>query len=162
MKYDAMKFAKRKWNEPKNSVSMVPTCPESTLQAFANEYLELRKVDYFRIEDSFFGWVKMKAPTGVQKWFCWMFGGRPDNTCSIPIGKYSLTLPLELKTEDKKGRKVGRLHGKQKTNSRRENWTIARSPEAIKKEIDNFIDDAEKLKTIIEKHGSISGVYKKC
>lgn len=157
-----IKYPKKKWIEPKNSVTKIPECPEDSLQVFANEYLKLQKIDYFRIEDSFFRWVKMRASVTVQKWFFGMFGGRPDNTCSIPIGPYSLTLNLELKTQDSKGRAVGKLHGKQKNRSRSQGWVIARSPEAIMKVVETFENDAQKLKKLIEKYGSIAEMYKNC
>lgn len=77
----------------------------------------------------------MNAPQRVQRWFFWLFGGFPDNLVLIPFGGYMLAVPLELKTQDAKGRAVGKLHGKQKINARNENWIIARSTDQIQEAI---------------------------
>lgn len=153
MERNVMAYPKKKWSHINDSRAVLS---EDSLQKFANEYLDLRKVDYFRIEDGFFRWVKMKASMHIQKWFFGMFGGRPDNTCIIPIGKYSLALNLELKS------KTGRLHGKQKTNSRNQPWHVCRSPEAVQEVVEQFIRDAELLSSAIEKHGGILNVVEKC
>lgn len=152
-KKNMMAHPKKKWLQHKdaNAVSS-----EDPLQKFTDEYLVIRKVDYFRIEDRFFRWVKMKASPTVQKWFFWMFGGRPDNTCMEPIGKYSLVLNLELKS------KSGQLHGRQKRNSRNQPWQVCRSPEAVQETVEAFISDAKMLSELIQKYGSIKALYKKC
>jgi hypothetical protein len=42
-----------------------------------------------------------------------------------------LAVKMELKTQDSKGRTVGKTHGKQKHYAEAEEWYIARSPEQI-------------------------------
>jgi hypothetical protein len=126
-----MMFPKRKWIEPDVSPTMKPEMAEEFLQSFADQYLFWKKYKNIRIPDSFFRWIKMNAPARVQKWFFWLFGGFPDNLILIPIGRYMLAVPLELKTQDAQGRAVGKLHGKQKHNARDEHWIIARSTDQI-------------------------------
>jgi hypothetical protein len=141
---------KKKWSEPVKSTTMKPEMPEYYLQAFADDYIYWKKYKNIRIPDSFFRWIKMNAPARVQKWFFWLFGGFPDNLILIPMGKYMLAIPMELKTQDAQGRAVGALHGKQKHNARDEHWLIARSTDQIQ----NIVDDAEKaMKEIMNMQG---------
>jgi len=130
-----MMFSKKKWGEPAVSPTMKSEIPEQSLQAFADEYLLWKGYRNIRIPDHFFRWIKMNAPQRVQRWFFWLFGGFPDNLVLIPFGGYMLAVPLELKTQDAKGRAVGKLHGKQKINARNENWIIARSTDQIQEAI---------------------------
>ena len=122
-----MKFSKKKWGAMAVSQTMHAEIPESAIQDFTDALLALKGLKNIRITDGFFRWIKMNAPSGVQKWFFWLFGGFPDNLVLIPIGRYLLGVPIELKTQDEKGRSVGQLHGKQKKNAIWENWIIARS-----------------------------------
>lgn len=140
-----MLLPKKKWSQPYQSKSMKAECPESALQEAANQYLELKRIKYFRIADGFFRWIKMKAPPGIQKWFFGMFGGQPDNRCEIPLGNgYAFTLLLEIKTQDAKGRAVGQLHGKQKREG--DDWKVVRSTDQIIQEINKFEIIAEDIK----------------
>ena len=42
------------------------------------------------------------------------------NLVLIPIGKCFLAMPIELKTQDRRGRAVGALHGKQESKRQRQ------------------------------------------
>jgi hypothetical protein len=126
-----MSFPKKKWSQPKESPTMKAEIPEESLQIFADEYYTIKRIRFIRIPDFFFRWMNVKAPIGVRKFFCGMFGGYPDNLLLLPIGKYMLAVPIELKTQDAKGRAVGKLHGKQKHNAEEQNWIIARNQEQI-------------------------------
>ena len=123
--------------------------PESALQTYADELLELKGLKSIRIPDGMWRWIAANAPEGVKKWWRWLFGGWPDNLILIPCGKYLLAVPIELKTQDKKGRAVGALHGKQKHNAEAEKWTIARSPEAFRGAVERAEKDAEKINKIL-------------
>lgn len=134
--------------QPEQSPTMQAECPEKLIQGAVDEYLVLKRIKFYRIPDSFFRWIKMKSPIGVQKWFFGMFGGQPDNICIIPIGNgLALTLLLELKTQDKKGRSVGRTHGKQKHEEY--NWIICRSVDSAIETINKFEETAEKVKKLL-------------
>ena len=136
-----MSFPKKKWSEQKPvGIKM----PEEALQVFVDDYLTNFRIVYFRIQDGFFRWIKMNAPMGIQKWFFGMFGGWPDNTLFLPIDdKYSLAVSLELKTA------TGKLHGKQKTNSKKIPWQIARTPEEAMVIIERAKKDVEKIKLMM-------------
>jgi hypothetical protein len=125
-----MMFPKKKWSQPQGESGTV-NVPESEIQAFADDLLACKPhIRNIRIPDSFFRWVKMNAPQHIQKWFCGMFAGQPDNTMLIPIGSgYSLAMEMELKTQDAKGRAVGKLHGKQKHHEK--DWRICRSTQEV-------------------------------
>ena len=149
---------KKKWSEPIKSKSMVPECPEDKLQMFADSFLKLKKLRYIRIPDSFFKWIVgghirnrvyiPNVPQKIKVWFLGMFGGYPDNTVIEPIGNgIALALLMELKTQDKKGRKVGSLHGKQKHH--KDEWVICRSPEQIQEAVKQFEKTVDKIKKIV-------------
>jgi hypothetical protein len=142
-------FPKKKHLQPEVSKSMKAEIPEESLQIFADEYYQIKRIRYIRIPDGIFRWLKIKAPAGVQRWFFGMFGGYADNTLLIPIGKYLLAVPIELKTEDKKGRAVGALHGKQKNRAEEQNWIIARNQQQIIDATERAEKDAELLKEFL-------------
>lgn len=143
-----MMFPKKKWGQPAPSKSMVPECSESELQGYINDLLELKRWSYLRFPDAFLSWMKLNTPSWIQKIFFGQIGGRmPDNLIFLPIGNgLFLSLKLELKTQDKKGRAVGKTHGKQKNFAEAEGWPIARSPEQINAELDRFEKIFDKVK----------------
>jgi hypothetical protein len=147
----AMMFPKRKWGQPEPSKTMKAECSESQLQGYLNDLLELKKWSYLRFPDAFLSWIKLQTPPWIQKVFFSQIGGRmPDNFIFLPIGKgLFLALKLELKTQDKKGRVVGRTHGKQKNFAEQEGWPIARSPEQINAELDRLEIIFEKTKKFL-------------
>jgi len=142
-----MAHPKKKWSQPERSKTMVAEVPENLIQGAVDDYLALKRIKFYRIPDGFFRWIKMKAPIGVQKWFFGMFGGQPDNICIIPIGNgLALALLLEIKTQDSKGRAVGRTHGKQKVEA--DHWVICRSVDEAIKTIDAFEKEAERTRDL--------------
>lgn len=125
----------------------VAECKESDLQIAADDYLQYKQIRFFRIPDNFWKWFHVNATQPILKWFRWAFGGMADNTCFIPISdKYSLCLHLELKTQDKKGNQVGKLHGRQKVEARELPWQIATNTNKIVEIINKFEKDAESLR----------------
>ena len=140
-----MMLPKKKWSQPDESKIMKAECPENLMQGAVDDYLEIKRMKCYRIPDAIFQWIKMKAPIGIQKWFFGVFGGQPDNTIIIPLGNgYAFTLLLELKTQDAKGRAIGKLHGKQKRDG--DDWKICRSVDSAVAEIDKFELIAEEIK----------------
>lgn len=146
--HSAMAFPKRKWTDPQGSG--LPECAESELQQYADELLAWKHYRFIRFPDGILRYIKLNTPDWFSAAFFKCFGGRPDNTVFIPlIDGYFLSFNLELKTQDKKGRAVGRLHGKQIGNAKDEGWFIARSPEAISAVIEKAEQFVERIKKIV-------------
>ena len=143
-----MAFPKKAWFEPERSKTGKAECPESALQSYVNDALALRHWQYLRFPDGLLGWMKRNAPPWVQAVFYRQVGGRlPDNLIMIPLGNgYFFSCKLELKTQDSKGRAVGKTHGKQKHFAESEEWKICRSPEAIETALKEIEIKAEMLK----------------
>jgi hypothetical protein len=123
-----MMFPKRKWGAADYSADV--KVPESALQCFLDEYLELKKIRSIRIPDNVFRWVQVSAPLWFRIYFNKTFGGLPDKLLLFPDGKYMRAVPIELKTID------GKLHGKQKARARAENWIICRTVNEIVAAVD--------------------------
>jgi hypothetical protein len=112
--------------------------PEASIQSAVDDYLAVINLRSVRIPDAIWRWIAAKAPTGVRMWFGRVFGGLPDNIVLIPLNeRYALALLLELKTT------AGQLHGKQKTESKRLPWRVARSVEEAVEIINQAERDAE-------------------
>jgi len=96
--------------------------PEKALQAFVDDFLALKGVQFIRIPDRVY-------QTGLMQ------GGVPDNICVIPIkgSKFCKCLMLECKTKSQ-------LHGKQVQAAHDQNWAIVRTPEQAMEIIQEFID----------------------
>ncbi len=142
---------KAAWLKPADSPTMKAEIPEAALQSFADDLISLRGHSCIRFPDAFLGWVKVNAPPWIQKVFFGQIAGRmPDNLVLHQIGPgLFLALKLELKTQDKKGRAVGKLHGKQKAFALAEKWPIVRSPEDIERELNIFEKIVEKVKIFL-------------
>ena len=144
-----MMFPKKSWGQPERSKTMKAEIPESELQKFANEAILLRGWQYIRFSSALMGYLKRSAPEWAQRAFFRQVAGRmPDSIIMVPVAQgMFLTAKMELKTQDKQGRAVGKLHGKQKNYAEAEGWFIARSPE----EIDSVLNKIEKIVTKIKK-----------
>jgi len=135
---------------------------EDAIQGQCNDTLNWHQIKYIRIPDWLWkalnkllksfagnGWrygLMMKIMDELSK----VFGGMPDNVCFIKISDtLNLALLLELKS------KKGKLHGKQNTWYRDQAVQISRDPDTTITIVQSFIEDAEKLKEIInqEKKG---------
>lgn len=145
-----MKFPKKKWSEPEVAPRNQPEIEEDLLQRFADEYMDTCRIKRFRFTDKM--WAGLKLLTNNKPKWQWLliqfrlaFGGKmPD--CMIyerMSDRYSMMFPLELKTQDNKGRQIGKLHGRQKVFGKDDGWTIARSPENIESELRQWIKDSE-------------------
>lgn len=135
-----MAFPKKSWLEPAKSKTMKAEMPESALQDYTNDALELRQWAYLRFPDALLGWIRRNAPTWVSCVFFKQVAGKlPDNLILLKLGGgFFLGAKLELKTQDKHGRAVGKTHGKQKRYAEDEEWMIARSPEQINRALDQI------------------------
>jgi hypothetical protein len=140
-------FPKAKWLQPAKSPTMKAECPEKDLQSYANDAITLRHWAYIRFPSVLMGWIHRTAPEWAKRMFFSQVAGKlPDNLIMIPIanGQF-LAVKLELKTQDKKGRTVGKLHGKQKNYAEAEGWYIARSPEQINTVLDEIEIKRQKI-----------------
>lgn len=105
--------------------------PESELQAFTDDYLTARGIEYIRVPDTQNG-------EAIRRALC----GMPDNTALIPVGGYSLAMSLELKTRSK-------MHGRQLDNARRVPWVIAQDEREVERAVSDFVRAAEKVKKLL-------------
>jgi hypothetical protein len=135
-------YPKKSWFQPDKSKTMKAEIPEKALQTYANDAITLRRWSYIRFSSALMGWLKRNAPEWVQRAFFVNVGGKlPDNLILAQVAPgIFLGVKLELKTQDKQGRAVGKLHGKQRRYAEAEGWYIARSPE----QINAVLDDIEK------------------
>jgi hypothetical protein len=143
-------FPKKSKLQPGKSKTMKAVCPESALQKAANDLIELKRWAFVRFEDWFLTWIRLNAPVHVAAHFFGQVGGKmPDNLILVELGEgYFLGCKMELKTEDSKGRAVGRLHGKQKRYANAEGWQIARNTKQIEEILQRIEIYAEKIKNI--------------
>jgi hypothetical protein len=150
MTVDEFKLAypKKKWSKPERSKTGKAECSEDNLQNYANDAITLRQWAYLRFPNRFMAWMKLNTPPWIQAVFFGQVGGKmPDNFILAPLGNgLFIGLKLELKTQDKKGRAVGKTRGKQKHYAESEGWPIARSPEQINTELDKFETILKKMK----------------
>jgi len=119
---------------------------EETLQTFVDEWLSTMKIQSIRIPDKIFKYVN--GNRGVDNWFrIWFngqFGGWADNTIILPIGNgMVMGIRVELKSRD------GRLHGRQVSNAKNEEWFIVRTPEEFLAIMDTVSKWAYRLKAAI-------------
>lgn len=143
-----MKFRKKIWDRPDKSKTMISEVPECELQSDTEEFLDDLGLRYVHIPNFFFLFLEKHAKQSVYDWFVDLFGGRPDIVLEYPICEgIAMTLLMELKTQDKKGRLVGKLHGKQKHHV--DDWVICRSMEQVITTVDKFIITCEKMKKIM-------------
>jgi hypothetical protein len=134
---------------PIKSKSMKAVIPENLLQKTCNEMIEAFGFSFIRFEDSFLRWISLNAPVHIRKMFFDQVGGKfPDVMIQAKLGDgFFLTTKLELKTEDKKGRAVGQLHGKQKNVAKNEEWMIARNA----KQIESALQTIQKKVILVKK-----------
>jgi len=147
---------KKKWFEPDKSPTMKAEMPEDAIQDYANDAIALRGWGYIRFHNSLLGWMKQHAPMWAKKCFFNQVAGKmPDNTIMVQVADgVFLAVKLELKTQDKKGRAVGRLHGKQKMYANREKWFIARSPEQVNSILDKVDLMVSQTKIALQKNNA--------
>jgi hypothetical protein len=145
-----MAFPKASWFKPQKSPTMRVEASEAQLQVYANDAIILRGWSYLRFPDGFLRWMKLNTPEWIQAVFFGQIGGKmPDNLIMIPLGNGQFfAVKMELKTQDKKGREVGKLHGKQKRYAEVEEWYIVRLPEQINAVLDEVEKKVQKIKEI--------------
>lgn len=143
-----MLFPKKKWFGEVISPTGKALVPEESLQKYANEALWLRHWSYIRFPNYLLYWMKHNAPKLIRIMFFQQVAGKlPDNTVMVQVAPGCfLAVKVELKTADSKGRAVGKLHGKQKTYAKAEEWFIARTPEQINAVLNKIGVMAEKVR----------------
>lgn len=150
-----MAFPKAKWFNPPESPTQKAEIPEELLQDYANQAITLRGWTFIRFHTKLLGWIKRNSsvPEWVRKCFFSQVAGKlPDNLIMVQFAPSTfLAIKLELKTQDKKGRSVGRTHGLQKHYAELEDWYIARSPEQINVVLDKTEALVEAIKKMVDK-----------
>lgn len=120
------------------------TKKEEPVQVFCEYYLKLKGIDFIRIPDQLWFWIKNKCPQWLLMVCSKYLAGWCDVIPIIPISdKYGLVCMVECKSQK------GKLHGKQKNMAKRLNYQIVRSEEDVIKTIEEFIKEAEKIKNIL-------------
>lgn len=142
-------FPKKSLLQQGKSKTMKAVCPESALQVAANDLINLKRWAFIRFDNWFLGWMR-RQEIKYQKHFFDQVGGKlPDNLILVELGEgFFLGCKMELKTEDSKGRAVGKLHGKQKHYALKEGWQIARNTRQIEEILQRIENYAEKIKNI--------------
>lgn len=142
-------FPKKGKLQAGKSKTMKAVCPESALQIAANDLINLKRWAFIRFDNWFLGWMR-RQEVKYQKHFFGQVGGKlPDNLILVELGEgFFLGCKMELKTEDSKGRAVGKLHGKQKHYALKEGWQIARNTKQIEEILQRIEIYAEKIKNI--------------
>jgi hypothetical protein len=154
-KKDQLKYRNKRKGKPGLNIS------ESLLQKQCDDYLALKGLYYIRIVDGVWNGLNyVMKELAIKRWYNLLsvvknvlqalknrFAGATDNTVLIGLNeKYSLALSLELKS------KKGKKHGKQKTVAKKIPVQESRTPEETMGIINQFIKDAEIIKSIIIKN----------
>lgn len=141
---------KKSMLQPKQSKTMRSVLPESALQKVANELIELKRWWFIRFENWFLYWMRQQEPKYQKHFFGQVAGKLPDNLIMVELGKgMFLGVKMELKTEDAKGKAVGKLHGKQKRYAEKEDWIICRNTNEIVAALEQIECVAEKIRKVI-------------
>lgn len=144
-----LKFAKETQVRKRSRRPKKAKVPESLIQRHTDDELAGRLIENLRIDDEFWIWARYQTPYWRRK-LAGMFKSLPDNTCWIPISdRYSLCLHLELKTT------VGKLSQGQKKKRRVLPWVTARTMGESTEIIDKFVEDAKRIRGLIEGGGSL-------
>ena len=133
------------------SKTMKSVIPESSLQSAIDDLLVLRKMWSIRFDNWFMAWMRHQEPKYQKHFFGQVAGKLPDNLVMLELGcGLFLSAKIELKTEDIKGKAVGKLHGKQKRYAESEGWFIVRNVETAQAVLDRIESFAEKLRKIVD------------
>jgi hypothetical protein len=145
-----MAFPKSKWFQPQESPITKAEIPENLLQDYANQAITLRGWNYIRFHTALLGWIKNSptVPQWVRKCFFSQVAGKlPDNLIMVQVAPgMFLAVKMELKTQDSKGRAIGKTRGKQKHYAESEEWYICRSPDKINEALEKISKSSEMVK----------------
>lgn len=117
-----MKYPKKKWVEKVlEGQSAVDALPEELIQGQVEEFLNLRGIEYRRIPDKIWFWLKTNAPQWITKQLIMYWRGKPDLLIMFPLEKGSYTVEIEIKTAN------GHMSQRQKKYSERMPVYLCRS-----------------------------------
>jgi hypothetical protein len=136
---------------PKKKWSKKPSIPESSydgsealLQGQMDDILDTMGIEFRRVPDGLWRFLKMCAPVQVVKQLADRWSGKPDVLMMIPINeKYSLACEVELKS------KSGKFSDKQEEYRNRMPVLESRSPERSLEIIEQFKKDSDLIKLLI-------------
>jgi len=121
---------------------------EAPLQKQLDDMIDALHLVCFRISDAAWRlivthWKPYQADQARK-----YLAGHADSNVLIPItNRYSLCCHVECKSD------IGRLHGVQKGLAEKLPFQITRTPKKSQEIIYRFMDDAEKIKKILEREG---------
>lgn len=143
---------------PPKSKTMKSLVSEDMLQKATNDLIELKRWWFIRFENWFLRWMRHEVPVQYSKHFFGQVAGKfPDNLIMVELGHgMFLGVKLELKTEDAKGRAVGKLHGKQKNHAEKEGWYIARNTKQVEAILEEIETVSEKVRRVLNEETTIS------
>lgn len=119
---------------------------ESLLQGQADDYLDAMRIEWRRVPDSLWRYLKQSAPVQIVKQLADRWRGKPDLLMLIPISdKYSLACEVELKS------KTGKWGTRQKEYAERMPVQESRSPEKSMAIIEQFQKDAQTIINFLRK-----------
>ena len=135
---------------PPKSKTMKSLVSEDMLQKATNDLIELKRWWFIRFENWFMYWMRQQEPKYQKHFFGQVAGKMPDNLIMVELGHgMFLSVKLELKTEDAKGRAVGKLHGKQKNYAEKEGWYIARNTKQVEVILEEIETVSEKVRRVL-------------
>ncbi|MBP7563012.1 MAG: hypothetical protein KA886_04415 [Candidatus Cloacimonetes bacterium] len=138
---------KKSMLQPGKSKTMRSLVSEDMLQKATNDLIELKRWWFIRFENWFMYWMRQQEPKYQKHFFGQVAGKMPDNLIMVELGHgMFLGVKLELKTEDAKGRAVGKLHGKQKNHAEKEGWYIARNTKQVEAILEEIETVSEKVR----------------
>ncbi|MCD6106803.1 MAG: VRR-NUC domain-containing protein, partial [Caldisericaceae bacterium] len=118
-----MKFPKKSYTKKRKKASN--KTPESALQKFCEDYLELNGIAYIRIPDHVYSFIFSSSiiPVWIKKLVAAYLAGLPDLTILLKDGRY---ICVELKSQ------TGKLRGNQKRFRNMvgsDNFFVVKTPE---------------------------------
>ncbi len=141
---------KKSMLQPPKSKTMKAVVSEDCLQKAVNDLIALKKWWFIRFENWFMHWMRQQEPKYQKHFFGQVAGKFPDNLIMIELGRgMFLGVKLELKTEDAKGRAVGKLHGKQKSYAEKEGWFVCRNTKEVEAVLEKIGLISEKVREVI-------------
>ena len=121
---------------------------EAPLQKQLDDMIDALKMVCFRISDEAWNLITTHWEPRQRDRIRKYLAGHADTNALIPISnRYSLCCHVECKSD------AGGLHGVQKGLAEKLPFQITRTPKKSQEIIYRFMDDAEKIKKILEREG---------
>jgi len=115
--------------------------PESDLQSQMDDLLVKAGIEFRRIPDGLWAYLKMHAPARMIKQLTWCFKGKPDTLILVPIPgtPYSLAREVEIKNKN------GEMSKEQAAYAERMPVTVSRSTADNERAVLETMAEAQRL-----------------